>query len=179
MQRSWLLTSQPNSLFRANSESLTKYPLRRHKKLPSCTSDTFLHRWLFPAAVTTSPSPATTSLQQQLPSWTSDTFLQQLPPSCTNSYQWPPVLTTRLASGAVSPAPATTFLQQQLPVLHQQLPVLHQWPPIHRLPVLHQLSSPAPTTTFQQRRLYAIPILRFAIIKFSPPKKSPYFVILA
>ena len=64
------------TFFWTNSESITKYPLRRQQQLPSCTGNHF------PAAATNTPAPATNSLQKQLP------VLHRRPPSCTSSYQF-------------------------------------------------------------------------------------------
>ena len=97
--------------------------MRWHQQLPSCTGDHF------PAAVTTTPAPATTSLRKQLQSCIGD----HLPaPAATSS-----------APAAISPGPVTAFLHQRSPSCtsrYQQLPVLNQWLPFlhQQLPLLNQ-----------------------------------------
>ena len=123
-----------------------------------------------PAAAIASPAPATTFLHQQT---LASTFLHQQIPAATSS-----------ATATTSPEPATTSLHQQIPAttsprpantfLHRQIPVLHQRPPIQRIPVSYQLSKPDPTITIRPRRLFAVRFfdLRFAIIKFGLSKNT-------
>ena len=118
--------------------------MRWHQQISSCTSNQFL------TAATTSPAPATTSLQQQLP-----VLHRQLLPSKSRHQRTPSCSSDHLR------AAVTTFLQQHLPVLHQKLPALHQWPPScssdnHPSPATTSsapaATSPAPATSFLQQR---------------------------
>ena len=83
------------------------------------------------------------------------TFLQQQSPSCTSSYQscasdhfLAPATTSSYQSWTSDhlPAPADTILEPATTFQHQQIPVLHQRPPVQWLPVFYQLSRPAPAT---------------------------------
>ena len=124
-----------------------------------------------PFQAATSPAAATTFLHQQLPVLHQQLpALLQCPPSYSSDHLPAPAATSS-APAATSPAAATTFLQQRSPFcssryqssssdhfLHQQLPaatnpepvttilcqqirVLHQRPPIQRLPAIQTCTS--------------------------------------
>ena len=104
------------------------------------------------------------------------TFLHWQPLPCRSSYQ--------SCTGDHLPAASTTFLHQQIPAttssaptgnspkpttifLHQQKPVLHQRPPIQRIPVLYQLSRPAQATRSCSNDHHPVePIVRRTLFRF-------------
>ena len=141
--------------------------LRRHQQLPFCTGDHF------PAAATTTPALATTSLQKQLP------VLHRRPPSCTST---------------TSSAPATISLQKQLPVLHRRPPSCssyqfctssYQFCTSNRLPAsaatssapattcLEPATSPEPATTFLHQQIPAATSSAPATTSPEPATTSP------
>ena len=151
--------------------------MKRHQLLPSCTGDHFT------AAATTTPAPATTSLQRQLlllhrrplpcrsscQSCTSDrlpvlaiTFLHQQTPVATFLHQQIPAATSS-ASATTSPKPVTTFLHQQTPATTSPEPAttfLHQQTPA--------TSSSGPANTFQHQQIPVVnqlpPIQRIPVL---------------
>ena len=157
--------------------------MRQHQQLHFCTSD------YFTAAATTTPAPAATSPRQRLPVLHQQLPALHRWPSCNSDYQFctsscqsytsdhlPAPADTNDYQSRTSdrlPAPAITFLHQQIPTstspgpattyLHQQIPVIHQRPPIQRIPVLYQLSRSAPTITIRPQRLFAVRFFRFTI----------------
>ena len=102
----------------------------------SCTSDHL-------------PAPADISSYQfctsNYQSWTSDHFPA---PADISNYHPKPATTFlhQQIPATTSSAPATTSPEPETTFLHQQKLILHQWPPIQRIPVLYQLSRLAPAT---------------------------------
>ena len=123
-----------------------------------------------------SPQPADTSNYQ---SWTSDHFPA---PADTSNYQF---CTSNYQSWTSDhfPAPADTSPKSATIFLHQRKPVLHQRPPIQRIPVLYQLSRPAPATrSYFNDRHPGAAIIRRTLFRFtirhnkvSPFEATPLF----